>query len=340
MPAAFPIEAVEKLLQAAEERGVSKASLLSSAGIEKPGKEIGLAPLCALYERAARLTGDDALGLHVGEASSPRMYGPLGYIVANSANLGEALASLADYQPLWTRAAGITLRRRNKAIALRYWLQDDIPAEERRQESEQMLATLITFLREATGVPLSPTEVRFEHSAPADLTEHRRLFASRIVFGAPATEVVLAEPMLALPIPRADSTLAELMRSQARSALAERKRREPFLERLRDTLEEAILEGRSVALPDAAGAMGMGPRTLQRRLRQDGLTFRTVVEQARTARARDMLAEPGMVLAQIAFRLGFSQTSAFHRAFRRHTGTTPGAFRRALEANEEPARNV
>ena len=335
MPHRLPFVAAEKALAAAEKRGVSRRALLAAAGIAEVSAEIDFAALCTLYEEAARLTGDDTFGLHVGEQTSPRMYGPLGYIAANSATLDEALTSLTEYQPLWTRAAGIELRRWQEGIGLRYWQRDKVPPEARRQESEQMLTALLSFTRQAAGISLNPTQVRFEHHAPAELGEHRRIFGAPIRFRSAATEIVFAKTALALPIPHADATLAGLMRDQARSALTKQARHEPFLAQVRDRLKAAILTSQPVSLSDLAQTMAIGPRTLQRRLRGHGLSFRTVADEVRVALARELLGDPSLALARIAFRLGYSQTSAFHRAFRRHAGTTPRAFRRALNAHEE-----
>lgn len=334
-PDLLPVEAAEKLLAFAERGGVSREALFAAAGVADHAAPIPFAALCALYEQAARLTGDPDLGLHVGEATSPRMYGSLGYIAANSATLGEALASLASFQPLWTRAVGIELHHGRGSVSLVYWHKGAIPPEARLQESEQMLAALLAFARTSVAEPLRPSEVRFEHRAPSRLDEHRRIFAAPVRFSAPATELVFAADVLALPIPQADPTLARLLRDQARSSLAEQHRRDPFLDQLRRRTHQAMLEGGAPSLSDIAAPMKISARTLQRRLRAQGLSFRAVADEARLALAKTMLADPAMALSRIAFRLGYSQTSAFHRAFRRHTGTTPRAFRRALHADED-----
>lgn len=336
-PAFLPFEAAEKLLAAAVARGVDRATLLARAGIAEDEARIGPAALCALYEEAARLTGDDSFGLHVGERTSPNMYGPLGYVAANSATLGSALASLADHQSLWSRAAGIALRRGRRTASLRYWLCDPVAPDNRRHESEQMLAALSGFMRAATAGAFGPREIRFEHRRPANVAEHRRLFGAPLVFGAAATEILFDPALLDLPMPHADPVLGELLRRQAAPALADLRRREPFLDRLRERLKAAILGDSEVSLAAAAAVMNMGPRTLQRRLQDHGLTFRTVVEDMRITLAKELLAQPGLALGQIAFQLGYSQTSALHRAFRRHAGATPAAFRRALAAREERA---
>ena len=198
-----------------------------------------------------------------------------------------------------------------------------------------MLSALLAFAREAAVRPLDPVEVRFEHPAPGDVAEHRRIFAAPLVFGASSTEIVLAAATLALPIRDADAVLGGLLRDHARTILARRSRSEPFLDRLRECLDAAIGRSSTITLAGVAADMAIGPRTLQRRLGRYGLTFRAFAEQARVALAREMLADGDFALGQIAFRLGYSRTSAFHRAFRRHAGTTPGAFRRAARALEE-----
>lgn len=331
----LPAQAAEKALAAAEEAGVPRPRLLAAAEAGKLGTALSFETLCAIYEQAARLTGDDAFGLHVGERTSPRMYGRLGYIAANSGNLAEALASVAEYQRVWTEAAGVDLRHRGDAVSLLYWHRGGIAPERRRQESEQMLSALLAFARWAVEGALHPKEVRFEHRAPADVREHARIFGGPIVFGARAAEIVFSAESLALPIPRADGILGAMMREQAAPALAERLRREPFLDQLRDRLRATIARSQEVSLADLARAAGIGPRTLQRRLRQRGLTFRAMADEARIELAKSLLVEPDLALGQIAFRLGHSQTSAFHRKFRRLTGTSPGEFRRSARAHEE-----
>jgi len=331
----LPIEAAEKALAAAEENGVPRRLLLGAAGIAEPAALLSFASLCALYEAGARLTGDDAFGLHVGERASPRMYGRLGYVAANCRTLGEALASVAEFQPLWSQAVGVELRRRRDGVSVRYWHRGGIDPEDRRQESEQMLATLLAFARGAAGMPLCPSEVRFEHGAPSDLREHRRIFGVPIVFRAPATELLLPTAALALPLPQADFILGAMIKEQAQTALVEQARREPFLDALRAKLRTAILGTHDLSLHDLAASMRIGPRTLQRRLRERGLSFRAVVDEARIELAKGLLADAELALGQIAFRLGYSQTSAFHRAFRRHAGTTPLSFRNALGSREQ-----
>jgi AraC-like DNA-binding protein len=329
----FPPEVADKLFDSAAEAGIARDTLLAAAGIAA-GSALSYPQLAALYEGAAKLTGDEAFGLHVGERTRPADYGLLGYATAHSDTLGEALSRLIALQAVWTEAVTLELAREAGVARLRYRPRAAMPAADRRHESEQMLAAILAFARGATGRDLRPVEVGFEHSAPGDEREHRRLFRCPIRFAAPATELVLAEAALALDIAGADPKLGALISAQAEVALAARQRSEPLLETVRAAVRSAVEGGRPLSLAGAARTLGLGPRTLQRRLRERGLGWRRLVDEVRIELARDLLADPRLGLAQIAFRAGFSQASAFHRAFRRLEGTTPRRYRLDLAGRQ------
>ena len=326
-PIGLPAEAAEKVLAAAEEAGVPRHVLLAQVPIGPAPEAISYETLCALYEQAALLTGDAAFGLHVGERTSTRMYGPLGYAVANSGSFGEALTHLSDLQRLWTSSVRFDIGQRRGLVAARYEFAGELQPGRRRHENEQMLAAILTFARWALGEPVAAEEVRFEHAAPDDLSEHRRIFGSRVVFRASATEILFSRGLLARPITNADIVLGELIREQAASTLADLQRREPLLDRLAASVRTALAGGLEISLRSQATALGMGPRTLQRRLLQRGLTFSQLTDEVRISEARRLLETSDLALAQIAFMLGYSQPSAFHRTFRRLSGTTPTQYR-------------
>jgi AraC-like DNA-binding protein len=329
----LPPESLEKVLAAAEAAGVDRERLAAEAGIDlsRAAAGIGFEALAGVYEAAARLTGDSAFGLHVGERTAPRSYGLLGHLVANSGTLGEAMSNLTSYQDIWSRAAGFAAEHGRGRLRLHYWQSEALHPERRRQESEQMLCALITAIRSAVGFAVVPAEVRFEHSAPADSSEHDRIFGCRARFGARTTGLTLERPMLDLPLPEADANLARLVRKQAEFELGGSVSGSLWMRRLQSLVAGALMASGDLSLAAAARASGVGPRTLQRWLRSEGRSWRDLIDETRVALARRLLEERRLSLAEIAFRLGYSQPSAFHRAFRRQTGTTPRAFRRSLE---------
>jgi len=330
----FPAEVAEKLIAAAAEAGVAAGAVYAAAGIA-PGEPLDYAALASLYEAAARLAGDEAFGLRVGLGTRPQMYGLLGYAAAHAATLGEALSRLAALGGAWTDAVAFELRSERGAAVLRYRDQEGVPAGARRQECEQMMAALLTFARSAAGEDLRPVEVRFEHDAPADCRAHRDIFSCTLLFGAPATELLFGEAALARRLPAADPTLGELIRGQAEAAIGRRSVGPPLLRALRALVLDGVRAGRAPSLETAAAALGLGPRTLQRRLGEHGTSWRAVLDRERIGEAKALLADPRLGLARIAFRCGFSEASAFHRAFRRIAGTTPRRYRLALEAGRQ-----
>lgn len=326
---ALPAKAAEKVLALALEAGVARQHLLAACSWDG-SSDIQFEQLCALYEEAARLTRDPSFGIHVGEKTSPREYGLIGYVAANSRTLGDALASLVELHAVWSDAVGFELRRTRATIALIYVHRGRIPPELRRHESEQMMAALLGFVGEVLAAQVRPTEIRFEHQAPPDLSEHDRVFGAPIIFSAPATEIVLPAALLAAPLAEADPVLGGLIRAQAEAVLAGRPRGGDLVEDLRAAIRRSFAGGDRWTLGEAAAGMNIGQRTLQRTLSRQGLTFRKLEDEMRIEGARRMLADPQLGLAEIAHRLGFSQPSAFHRAFRRATGTTPREFRLRL----------
>lgn len=329
MISALPADTLEKVLAFAEEAGVPRARLAAEAGIDlgDGAAAVPFADLAAAYEAAARLTGDAAFGLHIGERTNSRMYGLLGYLVANAETLGDALTSLVSYQGLWTLGAGFDLERRPGQARLRYWTESGVAAAERRQESEQMLCALLAFIRSAIALRVVPLEARFEHRAPAEIGEHQRIFGCRLLFGMGRTELVLSEDLLALPVPDADANLSRVVKRQAEAELGTAFSGTPFIHRLEAVAGAILLGSGDLSLTGLAKATGLGPRTLQRRLRGEGLSLRELVNRTRASVARRLLREGRLSLAEIAFRLGYSQTSAFHRAFLRWNGVTPRRFR-------------
>lgn len=327
--ATLPFESVEKALAFASTLGVDRRTILDAAAVGDGCSRVAFASVAAIYEQAARLTGDPAFGLHVGERTSARMYGMLGYMALNSATFGEALSRLIEFQAMWSDAVGLALACSGRRVRLRYWHDGALPPHLRRQESEQMLAALITFACDVLGSAVRPVSVMFEHAAPDDRTEHARVFRCPLQFAAAVTEIVFTADLLDRPIAGVDAMLGALMREQAARALADRRETPALLiDAARQCVGEAVFAGRPVSLATVAAELAVGPRTLQRRLRDERLTLRELIEETRIAQARQLLADRGLPIGRIAHRLGYSQASAFHRAFVRAVGMTPLEWRR------------
>jgi AraC-like DNA-binding protein len=145
-------------------------------------------------------------------------------------------------------------------------------------------------------------------------------------FGAPRNELVFARSLLDVPQPFTDEPLWRLLKGRAEEMLVQEQAREHLHERVKQVLHhEADLS--SVHPVGIARRLGMSPRSLRRRLSDEGHSLSALVDEVRREVALSELGNPEMPIKRIADRVGFSEVSAFHRAFKRWTGLTPARYR-------------
>jgi AraC-like DNA-binding protein len=170
--------------------------------------------------------------------------------------------------------------------------------------------------------------VCFEHPRPRTVDEHRRIFGCEVGFDAPEHAVTFHRDALVLPVVQADPRLGALIDRYAEELLRRLPRGNALSDRVRQLVAESLCDG-DHGLEPIAGRLRMSPRTLQRRLQDESTSHQQIVDELRHELALKYLAEPAVSIGEVAFLLGFSDPSAFHRAFRRWTGTTPGEHRRS-----------
>jgi AraC-like DNA-binding protein len=167
------------------------------------------------------------------------------------------------------------------------------------------------------------------HRAPESTVEYERTFGSAsLEFAAPFSGFELNWRCLETPLPTADSSLHDVLRKHAEAALAELPRAETLTERVRGVVASELPGGAS-SVVRVAKTLHMSPRTLERKLAGEGTTFSALLEELRRQLAFRYVGADALDLSEVALLLGFSQTSAFHRAFKRWTGHTPLHYRRA-----------
>lgn len=325
------VRAVSKIIDAAVAEGVAPEDLYGSVNLDPnalndPDNRIPFDQLVALYGQAAKLTNDDAFGLHIGESVDPKLFDVLGYMVVNSPTMGEALHRMVRYHSIWSEGALFNLDVNGSRASFTYQYLGE-HSDVCRHDCEMTLAIVVSFSRRVTGVDWTPHEVSFQHSQPQSIAEHRRIFRAPIHFNRPDNTLVFDSSLLALPISKADPGLCEILDRQAQDQLAKLPRREGLIEQVRQHLGEA-LSGGDFKLETISQKLGIGARTLQRKLKEEGTSHQEILDEMRSALSRRYLQEQKFAICEVAYLLGFSEPSAFHRAFRRWTGLTPKEFRR------------
>lgn len=329
---------VQGLVDHLERRGVAPQRLLAGVQLEPSILDQREARIAAsvyvdLLELGLALSGDADLGLHLGEAVRPGHFGVLGYLLMSCATLGDALHRQARYAELVGSLGRVELadeppRAGHEPLVRHRW--EPLLPRQQRQLAEETLACWLRFGHWISGLQQAPLEVRFRHPAPADTTEHRRIFRCPVLFGQADNALVFPRSLLALPLGQADSQIQRTLDAYAGRLLESIRRGEGVLERARQCLAERLPE-QAVDLEALAGELALSPRTLQRRLRDSGLSFSRLVDETRQQLVLHHLRDPALELADVASLVGFSETGSLARAFRRWTGQSLGQYRRTLQ---------
>ena len=318
------------------ELGANPYQALAAAGLHEsafdlPENTIPYAAFGRVMHGGAQLTGLEHFGLLVGEAWDLQSLGLLGQLMRHAATVRDALHVGTVYHHLNSQGGVVFLRDHGAVTEFGYAIyhRGVLGA---RQIYDGVLATLINFMRELCGPGWVPSEVLLAHSAPADAGPYRRLFRCPVRFNSELNALRFPSTWLVRPVAGADP--AERRRLEA---LANAQAQPELIEKLRRSLRVLLLN--RVDSGDAvADMLAMHRRTLNRRLRALGTTFREVLEEVRFEAACQLLESTELPLDDIADALGYAGDSPFTRAFRRHAGTAPGQWRRAVAEGAAPAQ--
>jgi AraC-like DNA-binding protein len=318
------------MLRALSDMRADVAAIVESVGLtmdqlRDPDARFPFEVAVRLGAAAARAVQDPAFGLHLAELYRPGDFGLLDYLAHNSRTLHEALVRLCRYNRLLQDAVETTVDvAGGRAVVWQNVLGDVwIPPG----SVENALANLVIIGRQLTGRPIVPLHVEFRHGAPNYAGEHERIFGGPVRFDSTRDALVMAPADLALPLANADPALCSILDRHAQKLLADLPRVASFGVRVRELIV-STLKDESPSEKRAASRLGMSARTLRRRLKQEGTTFEAIMGDLRRALAAEYLRHDDLSLDHLALLLGYSETSAFRRAFRRWYGISPVAYRR------------
>ena len=195
------------------------------------------------------------------------------------------------------------------------------------QHAEFAVAAALRLMRFATQASHLPDAITFAHARGDSVRELQALFGCEVVCGAPVHALGLSAAQLALPLHTRDGALHVHLTQYADILLTERRDQTPVM---RQRIEAAILSHLprgTLSADRIAAEIGISPRSLRRKLAEDDLTLRMLIEDLRRMLAAMYLDDPSLSLAEIALLLGFSDQPAFTTAYKRWTGQPPSAMR-------------
>ncbi|MWV16194.1 helix-turn-helix domain-containing protein [Pseudomonas sp. L-22-4S-12] len=305
----------QAILQAAERLALPLPAELRALGGEA---RIPLARQDALWEAFCSASSDPLIGLRLGCALQVGHLDMVGALLMSCETVGEALEALLEYYPIVGEGGEFSLQRAPGQVRLVYQPHYQVRREER---VEAVLASLLQMTRWIAGNQLGPLQLSFSHAARGELASYAGLLACPLQFEVADNALLFAESDLRVPLIQANALMREHLRGLADSLL-ERLGTQSLAVRVQQLLRQHPRWGKE----RVAEQLALSGRHLNRKLAEEGSSFKLLREQVLFAMAERLLRESPR-LADVAERLGFSDESAFAKAFRRWSSMTPGQFR-------------
>jgi AraC-like DNA-binding protein len=305
--------------------------------IEAGRIRVPLGDFFAFLEDAAEYVGDPHFGLHVWEHVDFGDLGLLGFALLSAADVGAALRTLMRYGGIFQDCdAGELVVDERHAHVLYRVSPCDLPLS--RHDCDMSTAFNVYLLRKVVDPAWLPLAVQLQHPSPTPglLGEYARVFGSLPSFGSATNQIIFERGVLERPIHSCDRRLYVIIEQNLR-LLQEQTRLEGSLAQRIEAAIVTRLSSGPPSLGQIAQAMQLAPRALQRQLAAHQLRLSELVDKARFGLATRLLATSDYSLAEITYLVGFSEESAFIRAFRRLLGCTPLDYRRSIRARPSAA---
>jgi AraC-like DNA-binding protein len=325
--------AVRALLEFAVSGGAGRATLVELSGIEGADLNDAEARIpfnryVALMRAATHLCGDPALALHFGESVDVAEFSIM-HAVGGATNLGDAIAQGNRYASLTIEVEddGTSGRFQLSHIDDRLWLVDARRNPNAFPElTESAFARMVCSMRRLAGDRPFVTAVHVTHSEPAYGAEYARIFGVPVMFASERNALQIDEEALSrCAFPVAPRYVTDVLRDHADVLLEKLERSRSIRDRV-ERLLIPMLQTKAASIDAIAGALGISRQTLFRRLRADGVTFERVLDDLRRTLAVDYLRANKASVKQTAHLVGYSDPSAFSRAFKRWTGSSPSVY--------------
>ncbi len=294
--------------------------------LQHPTLSLGLPNYCQMLEEAAQQSGCDNFGLYYGQQFKPRALGLLGYIGLCSATVEQALLNVARAFPYHQHNSHIRLVDEGECHRFEYQVRHGAILC-KRQDAELSMGIVLNLIRHTLGSRWAPRAVHFEHPRPEHWHEHCKAFDAPVYFEQPCNVLLIPKRDLGRSMPEHDPALLMVVQDAIRQLNLQGQDAPSIVDDTRSHVRHHLFAGEP-SLEDIAEQMGLASWSLQRRLREQGLTFSQLVDKVRCELATHYLRQQQLPISELAPLLGYSETSAFSRAFRRWFGVSPRQWRR------------
>ena len=294
------------------------------AALREPDARVSAAAVAALLEYSAAESGCETFGLLMAQQRRHPNFGPLSLVLAHQHSLRDLLTTTAAHRTLLNDALTLTLEDCGDVVLVQEVLAIE-GITRLRQSYELAIGILMRTCGSVLGSNWRPLSVHFSHGAPSNLDTHRRVFRTAVLFDCDFNGFLCGIDDIDRENPAADPSLlryAERLLPNAGpvSAVGEVRR-----------AIQVLIPVNSASVEKVAVYLGLGVRTLQRRLDEEGASFGRILTETRRELAQRHLAERQRSLTDVATLLGYSQLSSFTRWFSSEFGVTPTMWRKGSD---------
>jgi len=290
----------------------------------------------SLVSSIAKHSKHKSFGLEIGEHIHPSDYGIFGYTLMNCSTISQAAELVVKHGSLLNQAFTVALAERGDNV--HFQLESNSSKPESQVLVEFHLSSVVQLARFLVGGQKSTdiilSEVRFQHAALADVSQYQGIFNCPVRFNQAKNEIVVSKNLLTKPIRSASPKMLSMLLKKVQRLSDEMNDKVSFGRRVCDFVENYISTTGLPSAADVAKHFNISLSTLKKHLNQENLNYTLICDEVRKNMAIKMVVCSSKQLQNISDYLGFSNSSAFHRAFRRWTKITPAEYRRQNAKND------
>ena len=297
---------------------------IDPANLQSPDARIPIETYLLIQDQAAEYTKDPYFGLHMGEFAHAGSWSILGYMMMNSTTVEQALEKAQRYSRIVGDLIHTQTESQENRIKYIYTTPPFAPKMSRHC-FEASLASSVCMIRAITGTKLSPSAVHLTSSPPTSMAEYERVFCCPVYFEQKESSLTIDASILHTPVLLPNSELLQHFENYAQEFLGRIDRKNEYTHKV-TKLILSRLDDETLSIEGIAKDMHVSVRTLQNRLREEGVVFSKLLQEIRVKLAQKYLQEEHSV-ETIAYLLGFSEPSVFRKAFKKWSGITPKEYR-------------
>lgn len=309
---------------------------LTADEFNKPGARFPDSQLPVILDQLAKISQNPLIALTLGEATQPQVLGSVGFMMSTAATLEIAYQVLIDYLPLLHEGALIQIDRSDDSITLSFELNEPHP-----QVIDYFMSCLVNWPRQLTGQQIPARVIRLNATEPERVQPYQQHFAAEIEFSAPRNQLEFSSEYLNQPCVEANPEMHQLHRDFADTLMTRIGLQNALTAQTRNMIRQHLTDHRGlIRREEVAETLGMSLRTFQRKLGEQGASFQGIYDQTRKELCLQLIQRGQHSFGEISYQLGFSNQSAFQKAFKRWTQTTPSHYRTQIQPELQAERTL